>query len=176
MPARPPPGDQRFRRSSRYDWLVCTVAGALVLGVPLDPEPLVAAGAEPELPDAPELEPLVPEELVVVVELGLDELLVGVPVVPVLLVVVTAATAVLRDSAGSLPDASWMTITDHEATKTVATIATTRRRILDARHLRARRRAATTRFASCAVAAGVRRSGEEESGEELGEVMVYLSC
>lgn len=168
-----------------------TVAGAAELNpellVPLDPEPeldvpddpdpelVLPDDPEPELvlPDDPEPEPLVPEALVVAVELGLVELLVDVPVVRVPVVVV--ATALLRDRAGSCPDASWMTITDQAATKTVATIATARRRISDARRLRARSRSATTRLPSCAPARRVVRLGEGESGEESGVVMRYLS-
>jgi hypothetical protein len=139
-----------------------TVAGALELepelAVPLDPEP----------------EPLVPEGLVVAVELGLAELLVDVPVVPV--PVVPVATALLRERAGSWPDASWMTITDQAATNTVATIATARRRISDVRRLRARRRSATRRVASSGPAWRAGRSGGGEAGvEEIGGVMLCLS-
>jgi hypothetical protein len=134
-----------------------------------DPEP----EPEPVPPDDPE--PLVPEALPVVVELELAEPLVDVPVAPVLVPVVTVATALLRDSAGSCPDASWMTITDQAATNTVATIATARRRIRDARRLRARRRSATTRFPSRAAASGAGRSGEGESEEGWGKLMRYLS-
>jgi hypothetical protein len=166
------------------------VAGALALDVPLDPEPDAAEPDDPELepvlPDDPELEPvlpddpdpepdvaadpdpepLVPEELVVAVEPRLDGLLVDVPAVPVLvpLLLVAVATALLCDSAGSWPDASWITITDQQATNTVATIATVRRRIRDARRLRARSRSATTRFPSRAGASGAGRWGEGESG------------
>jgi hypothetical protein len=143
--------------------------------LPDDPDP------EPELPDDPDPEPVLladpepldPEEPVVAVELGLAEPLVDVPDVPV--PVVAADTALLCDSAGSCPDASWMTITDHEATKTVATIATARRRIRDARRFRAPSRSATTRVPSRAPSPGAERSGEGESGEAWGGIMRYLS-
>jgi hypothetical protein len=57
----------------------------------------------------------------------------------------------------------------------VATIATERRRISDARRLRARSRSATTRLPSCGVAGLAGWLGEGESGEERGGVMLYLS-
>jgi hypothetical protein len=133
-----------------------TVAGALEL----EPEPALPLDPDPELlvPDA-DPEPLEP--------------LVAVPAV--LAPVVAVTCALLRDRAGSCPDASWMKITDQASTKTVAAIASVRRRISDARRLRARSRSATTRFASRGVARRAGWLGEGGSGEELGAVMLYLS-
>jgi hypothetical protein len=152
-----------------------TGAGAVTLepelAVPLDPDPdpLVPGDPDPEplVPDDPDPEPLVPEELVVALE--------PVDVSVVLAPVVAVTTALCRDRTGSCPDASWMKITDQAATKTVATIATERRRISDARRLRARSRSATTRLPSCGVAGLAGWLGEGESGEERGGVMLYLS-
>jgi hypothetical protein len=139
---------------------VVTGAGTIAL----EPESLVPADVEPE--------PLVSEE--VALELELPALLVDVPDVPV--PVVPVATALGRERAGSCPDASWMKITDQAATKTVATIATVRRRISDARRLRARSRSATTRLPSSGRAGRAGPWGDGESGVgELGGIMLCLS-
>lgn len=138
-----------------------TVAGALAIALASEPEPELVSPLDPEsaplVPADVESESLVPE-------LGLADV-----------VLVPDVTALLRERAGSCPEASWMKITDQAATNTQATIATVRRRISDARRLRARSRSATTRLASAALARAGPSGGRESGVEALGGVMLCLS-
>jgi hypothetical protein len=145
---------------------VLTVAGVLAadptLDVSAEPEPDVSELDVPE-PDVPEPDvsfdvpdPDEPDELVVDVVEVLEA--------PVF----AAAEAVLRDSAGSCPDASWMKIVDQKRTNSASEIAITRRRMSDTRCLRARRRCAASRAPSRGAPAAAGRGGGEEG---VGEVI-----